>query len=664
MCGIAGWIDFAGGVDRGRLASMVDALQHRGPDAWGIESDRVAGLAHARLRILDLSGGRQPMATPDGRFCITFNGEIFNYRELREELSARGFAFRTTSDTEVLLQSYAAWGADCVSRLNGDFAFAVWDARQQELFAARDRAGVRPLYYTQARDGFLFASEVKALLAHPAVERRLNLASLKDIFTLWGPTSPETVFEDIYELPPAHWLRLRDGRLEVQRYWEPRWEPPLPSDANDIESAMERLEQLLLAATSDRLWADVPVGSYLSGGLDSSLIAALAQKLTLGKLRTFSIAFSDSEFDESSFQSEMAQVLDTEHQTVRCSAADIGRAFPDVIRHTERPILRTAPAPMFLLARAVREAGLKVVLTGEGADEVCGGYDIFKEARVRAFWARQPGSELRAALLSRLYPYQPQMQRQSAAYRQAFFTATPADLNDPFFSHRPRWNHAPRWSVFFSADVLASWADDDPEARLAAGLPAGFADHDPFTRAQILEWSHLLPAYILSSQGDRMAMAHGVEGRFPFLDVRLVDWAARWPRGWKLCGLREKHLLKRVAQRWTPRRIVERSKQPYRAPDAAAFFPPERDGAGWDYVEELLSPDRIQSDGVFHAPAVDRLVGKLRRNPSGSISDQMALVGIVSTQLLIDQFLRGPRPATAHRSSLREKALHHAPGGP
>ena len=290
------------------------------------------------------------------------------------------------------------------------------------------------------------------------------------------------------------------------------------------------------------LRSDVPVGAYLSGGLDSTVITALARQIAGGRLRTFSVAFDDPEFDESTYQDEVVRFLETEHTQVRCSAADIARVFPDVIWHTERPIVRTAPAPLYLLSRLVRDSGYKVVLTGEGADEMFGGYDIFKEAKIRAFWAAQPESTRRPLLLKRLYPYLQNVQSQPDAYLQAFFRVA-GGVSSCFFSHGPRWQLTSRLKLLFSSDVQQELASHDAYDELKSSLPDGFESWDWFSRAQYLETAVLLPGYILSSQGDRVAMAHSVEGRFPFLDHRVVRFAASLPPRLKMKSAeREVHL--------------------------------------------------------------------------------------------------------------------------
>ncbi|MSR64383.1 MAG: asparagine synthase (glutamine-hydrolyzing) [Verrucomicrobiae bacterium] len=401
MCGIAGIVNLAAGAppDERQLRQMLAMIRHRGPDEFGIYLDDAVGLGNARLSIIDLSGGQQPIANEDGTLWIVFNGEIFNYVELRPELEAKGHRFATHSDTEVLLHLYEEYGPKCLERLNGQFAFAVWNTRDQSLFLARDRLGVRPLFYTRTGGRLIFGSEIKAILSDPGVRAEIDPVTLEQVFTFWSPLSPRTIFKDIVELPPGHWLLAKRGEVTVNRYWQMSFaEVPASRDY------LEEFESLLVDAAKIRLRADVPVGAYLSGGLDSSTIAAIIRNFTSNRLDTFSITFSDADFDESSYQQQMAKFLGTDHQVVHATHEDIGRIFPDVIWHAEVPLTRTAPAPMFLLSKLVQDRGYKVVLTGEGADEFLAGYDIFKEAKVRRFWAGQPESKWRSRLFQRLYP--------------------------------------------------------------------------------------------------------------------------------------------------------------------------------------------------------------------------------------------------------------------
>ncbi|HEX7053980.1 MAG TPA: asparagine synthase (glutamine-hydrolyzing) [Burkholderiales bacterium] len=638
MCGIAGYFALTPRPLPGRevLERMVDAVRHRGPDDSGIYLDERAGLGHRRLSIIDLAGGRQPLPSGDRALWVTFNGEIFNYVELRDALLGRGRPFRTRSDTETILHAYAEHGLSGTALLNGDFAYALWDRRRGRLLLARDRMGVRPLYYA-VRDGVLvFASEVKSLLRYPGLRAELDPLALDQCFTFWAPLAPRTAFKDILELPPGHQLVAEGGRITLRPYWQLRF-PPRDERVGAAEAELaDEVETLLDDATRIRLRADVPVGSYLSGGFDSSATTMLARRHNGERLRTFSLEFESPELNEAPWQRAMVEALGTEHSALHCRRADIAAHFPDVIRHTERPIVRSAPAALYLLARRVREHGFKVVLTGEGADEVFGGYDIFKEDKVRRFWARRPDSRWRPLLLRGLYPYLGSLQAQPARYLEAFFRTGLERRDDPLFSHLPRFALARRIGQLYSPALRAALDGYDPLEELRASLPAEFASWHPLSRAQYLEARYLLPGYILSSQGDRVAMAHAVEGRFPFLDHRVVELGARLPPRLKLKGLREKHLLRLALGRHLPAAIVERPKQPYRAPDAESFAGPDAP----EYVRELLSAPAIARAGYFEPRAVAHLVSKCARPPAAvSTGDNMAFMAVLSTQLLHSQFV-------------------------
>lgn len=640
MCGIAGQVDRAG-TSRDRVTDTKRALgmlRHRGPDQFGIYADPFVALGSARLSIVDLSGGQQPIANEDERFWIVFNGEIFNHVELREELEARGHRFTTHTDTEVILHLYEELGPACLNRFNGQFAIAIWDRKQRTLFLARDRLGVRPLFYTTVTGRLLFASEIKALLADPEVERRIDPVALDQIFTFWSPLSPRTAFRNIQEVPPGHFLKFTGGQIEIERFWRLTF----PEERTEIASrsfdeCVEEFQRLLLDAVRIRLRADVPVSAYLSGGLDSSTIASVIRNFSSSKLETFSISFSDTHFDESQFQRQMASYLGTDHHVVEATHSDIGRVFPEVIWHTEIPILRTSPAPMFLLSKLVRDHRFKVALTGEGADEFLAGYDIFKEAQIRRFWARRPDSKWRHALLQKLYPEIPGLSQSKGSFLAAFFKNGLNDVDSPDYSHSIRWRNTRRATRFFSAQLTEELKTLGTNPTKEIRYPQEFSKWGPLERAQFLEIDIFLSQYLLSSQGDRMGMAHSVEGRFPFLDHRVVEFSCSLPSRFKLRGLNEKHLLRVAAEKWLPPEIAQRRKRPYRAPIHKCFF----HHATQDYVRDLLSPEKINEAGVFNAVAVALLVAKLGQGiPIGETED-MTVAGIISAQLFWSLFISG-----------------------
>jgi asparagine synthase (glutamine-hydrolysing) len=378
--------------------------------------------------------------------------------------------------------------------------------------------------------------------------------------------------------------------------------------------------------------ADVPVGAYLSGGLDSTVTGALAAKASPFALRSFSVTFTDPTLDESLHQRAVAKVLQTEHAVTSIGAEEIGEVFPDVIHHTETPVIRTAPAPMYLLAKLTRERGIKVVLTGEGSDEVLLGYDLFKETMVRRFCLRQPESQWRPRMFDRLYPYL-NGNRGGTFWAQFFMNAS--EPNDPLFSHMPRFKLTSRIKDFYTDDMRSQVAETDVMQELRDSLPAEFNRWSSLERAAYLEATTLLPGYLLSSQADRVGMAHSVEGRFPFLDHRLFAFASALPGRSRLQGMKEKNILHRWARQHLPDSLPKRTKQPYRAPDVAAFFnasaPPE-------YRDALLSTEALESFGWFDPAAVGGLVKRCKAGRVTGFLENQALVGILSAQLWHHQF--------------------------
>jgi len=640
LCGIAGIILEPGHdpVPFEPLRRMAAMLGHRGPDGYGLYRDDSIGLAHTRLSIIDLTGGAQPIHNEDRSIWITFNGEIFNYVELRETLEGLGHRFYTHSDTEVIVHSFEEYGDKAWSKFNGQFAFALWDSRSHRLWLVRDRVGILPLYYARVPGRVLFASEAKAMFASGYLEPRFDGAGLVQVFSRWSVPSPSTVFASVRSVPPGQAICFDEHLHETtSTYWQANFAENGRLAAMSRDEAAELLGDHLDRAVNFRLRADVPVGAYLSGGLDSSVIAWLIRHNDRGRLQTFAVRFEDPEFDETVQQRRMAELLGTEHHEIVCRSTDVGDVLRDVIWHCETPLLRTAPAPLFMLSQLVRENGMKVVLTGEGADEWLAGYNIFKEDKVRRFWARQPDSTARPALLGRLYDYVGQGRTQSTSLWQQFFRRGLTELDHPFYSHRVRWKNT-AWSLRFLAPDLRDDIDESRiEADLARMMPEDWREWHPLARAQLIEITTFMSSYLLSCQGDRVAMAHGVEVRYPFLDPEVVDLCAALPPGVKLRGLRDKAALRSLASRHLPADIWQRPKQPYRAPMTRVLF-----GArSPDYVEELLSPPYLERFGLTDCNAATKLVAKARRL-EGRMSgerEEMALVGLLTLQIMAYLYL-------------------------
>jgi len=622
---------------------MAGELRHRGPDGTGLYLDGRLGMVANRLAIIDLAGGDQPLSDESGRFWVMQNGEIYNYVELRDDLRRLGHRFRTTCDTEVIAHAYEEWGVDCLRRFNGDFAIAIWDREREQLFLGRDRFGVRPLFLAEFDGEFCFASEAKALLRHPSAKRELDPAGLVESFMLWTTLPDRSAFVGVRELPAAHYLLVgRDGPGRETRWWDLDFTEP--AEARSDLDLIEELRELLNDATRLRLRADVPVAAYVSGGLDSSAIAAIARRQMDEPLVAFGVGFSDPHFDESEYQRRIAARLGIDfHQTI-VDSRSIAELLPRAVELSEKPTLRTALTPLLRLSASVRDAGVKVVTTGEGADELFAGYDIFREDKVRRFWARDPSSQLRPLLFRRLNRFLAADLAKSGAFLSRFYGRRLLELDDPLYSHRLRFDNTARCLRLFRPEVLEhASAAGDPLERLRARLPAAYERFSPLGRAQYLEISTFLEGYLLHSQGDRMLMGHSIEGRFPFLDYRVAELAARLPPRLRLRGLQEKFALRKAVEPDLPEEIHARPKRPYRAPIGEVIAGPDAP----DYVRELLAPAHLEAAGLLAPSLVSTLVAKFEASGGTRVSetDEMALVGSLSLMLLHERLVRQPQLA-------------------
>ncbi len=462
MCGVAGIVGAPGRppVSLSTLHRMIAMLGHRGPDGYGVFRDDRAALGHARLSIIDLEGGFQPLTNEDRSVWLSYNGEIFNFLTLRRELQARGHRFRTAGDSEVIVHLYEEYGEGAWARLNGQFAFALWDGKLGRLWLVRDRFGILPMFYAADPGSVVFASEAKALFASGLVAPEIDASAVVEAFTRWSVAAPRSSFVGVRSVRPGSAVRFdRDLEPHESCYWEPDFSEDPALGELGVDEAADDLGQLLGEAVRLRLQADVPVGAYLSGGLDSSVIGSLIRSIDTSPLQTFAVRFVDPAFDETPEQRRMAGLLGTQHHEVLCDDESIRRQFEEIVWHCEAPLLRTAPAPLFLLSELVRENGMKVVLTGEGADELFAGYGIFKEDKVRRFWAREPSSVNRPRLLERVHSEVGAGAARSSDMWQRFFGRHLEEIDDPFYSHRIRWENT-------------SWATRvlTPEARAEAGF--------------------------------------------------------------------------------------------------------------------------------------------------------------------------------------------------
>lgn len=641
MCGITGFIgDDGRDAKREIIDRMTATLMHRGPDAWGRYTNPHAALGHTRLSIIDLAAGHQPMI--DERGAIAFNGEIYNYIELRRELAGKGIVFKTGSDTEVALRSIEEWGIGAFSRFNGQFAILFWDKRRRELLAARDHYGVRPLYYAIVGNRAFFASEMKALDASGFVKRTWAADSLLVHGLFWNTLRDETVFNEVRSLKPGSWARFSaDARLVESGCYYRLGErtPEVPGTYEEARSAFrEKLEK----SVALRLRSDVPVGCYLSGGIDSSVTSHLARKIKGDRFKSFSVAFEDEAYDESAYQKLMVERLGSEHHSETITTDTIDEYFIEAARHFERPVFRTAPVPLFRLSDRVRREGIKVVLTGEGADEILCGYDVFKEIKLLQAWEGGAADDEIARVLGRLYPHLDHYSESGNAgflkmYYEGFLGKTGGALAGLVI----RVHNNRILEKYLNKDWKASVSDEELDAAVREDIPPYVLDWPAMKRNQHLEMKTLLEGYLLSSQGDRMSMAHGVEGRYPFLDPEIVEWAFAIPQDWKLNGYQQKFLLKDSFAEVLPAEIADRPKRPYMAPDLVSFI---RDGEPTRTASRFLDSALIKDYGIFDSQMVERLLFKYRRRGNQGIGyrDNMLVSFILSAQM-VEYWIRNPK---------------------
>ncbi|MFB3818171.1 MAG: asparagine synthase (glutamine-hydrolyzing) [Candidatus Methylomirabilales bacterium] len=558
MCGIAGILEYdpARRASAAEVRAMAARLAHRGPDGEGVFTAGPAGLGHRRLAIIDLrSVADQPMANEDGTLHIVFNGEIYNYRELRPGLEARGHVFRTESDTEVILHAYEADGPDCLAHLRGMFAFAIWDARRRSLFLARDRVGKKPLFYHAGPDRFAFASEAKALLATGRLAAEADPAALHDYLTLGYVPAPRSALRGIRKLPPAHWLMVQDGRLALQRYWSLRYAPKRRAGVPEL---CEALRAHLAEAVRLRLVSDVPLGAFLSGGIDSSAVVAAMAAAADRPVRTFAVGFDAAAFDERVHAQRVASRFGTEHTEllVKPSAVDL---LPRLVDHYDEPFGDASAVPAYCIAELTRRH-VTVVLNGDGGDEAFAGYPryrtVARAARAdvlpRALWrgaaALLRGLPARPGPLAKLHRVSEAMALDPARRYARWSSLLPAE----------------RRAALYTPDFAAATADLDAEAPVAAAFAAADGA-DPVDAALGADVSVYLPEDLLVKM-DRASMAHGLEARSPFLDHVFMEFAAGLPAGLKLHGREKKWILRESLRGRLPDAILDRPKMGFSTP--------------------------------------------------------------------------------------------------
>jgi asparagine synthase (glutamine-hydrolysing) len=632
MCGIAGIYGSDNDQNNrlGTIKKMLSVLEHRGPDGWGYYISPEIALGQTRLSIVDLSTGDQPMVTDEN--IIVFNGEIYNYIELRAELEEKGVKFHTTCDTEVLLKSYEFYGKECFEKFNGQFAVLIWNKKKKELIIARDRFGVRPLYILRHKSQLYFSSEMKVFDQIKDYQREFDHKRLYEHCLLWNTFGDHTVYKDIKSLPGGCYALYKDGKkVKEERYYDIGRTPgPEFSSYSDAEDSFK---SLMDDAVKLRLRSDVPVGAYLSGGIDSSVILSLINSHTTSKFKTFSITFEDKEYDESVYQQEMVRYINSEHHSVNITYEKIDQVFPDAVYHFERPVFRTAPVPLYLLSEIVRANGIKVVLTGEGADEILWGYDSYKELKLLEFWSKYPDSKIRPQLIKKLYPHLSHYNDESQyGMMRMFYEDFLNEYNNELASLNIRIHNNKILQNYFDKEYNIEFDKNNLIQELRTWLPDNYDSFNLLQKNQYLEMRTLLSGYLLSSQGDRMSMAHSVEGRYPFLDHRVVDMLFTMNDEYKLKGFNQKYILKKSYKNQIPASILSRPKQPYMAPDLRSFI---RNGKPTENTAFFLSEDLIKDYQIFNPKWVQRFLNKFANGIPDSIGyrDNMIITFILSTQI-------------------------------
>ncbi len=616
MCGLVGFIDtrYERKPDRRLLRRMTDKLFHRGPDSAGYFVDYYVALGFRRLSIIDLESGDQPIYNEDGSVVLMCNGEIFNHLELRKGLMQKGHTFRTNSDVEVLLHLYEEHGIDFLNKLNGQFAFVIYDRKNRRLFLARDQFGINPLYYANVNGLFIFASEIKAILEHPQVERAVDLTGLDQTLSFPGLVSPRTMFKGIQSLKSGHYIIIENGEIAVREYWDLDY--PLlraGSIAKSEDEYVEELKELLTRSVEYRLQSDVPVGFYLSGGLDSSLIGALISRVAPGTRRhSFSIGFTDEHISETKHQKLMSEFTRSIHNEIMFDWSEIVERLSHMIYHCECPVRESYNTCSMALSAAAKNAGVKVVLTGEGADELFAGYVGYRFDRFRD--RESKGYDLETVLEDEL--------RERLWGDKDFF----------YEKHHHALREVKQTLYSRRMNEMGSEFDCLKHDLINKERLRG---RHPVHQRSYLDFKLRLSDHLISDHGDRMTLANSVEGRYPFLDIDLVEFSTRIPPDLKLHNYIEKYILKRVARDLLPPEIVKREKFGFHAPGSPYLLQ-----QGIEWINDMVSHERIKRQGYFNPDVIDRLRAEYTQsdfNLNLPFEDDLLIV-VLTFSIFLDMF--------------------------
>ncbi len=594
MCGICGYFD----ISRKRnpeinvLVTMADTITHRGPESSGYFLGEYGGMGFRRLSFIDLEGGNQPLYNEEKSIVLVCNGEIFNYLELKETLHKKGHKFRTDTDVEVILHLYEEYGYDLLNKLNGQFAFVLYDSQEHKLMLARDPMGICPLFYTIVDNVLIFGSEIKAILAHPLVVREVDLTGLDQILTFPGLVSPRTMFKDIQSLKSGNYITIQDCQVKITEYWDLDYPKISENSAYYSESYYtEKLQELLIQSVKYRLQADVPVGVYISGGLDSSLIAAIVNKISPEtQVDSFSIGFTDKNICEGKYRDILLKQLNFRHHNINFDWQEISEGLGKAIYHSECPLKETYNTASLALSSCANRNGIKAILTGEGADELFAGYVGYRFEQLRHNnlsqnqnnynWETALEDELRLKVWGDKNIF---YERDLYAYRETKLALYSLELN-----HR-----------FSEFDCL----------NFALVNPEKLRDRHFIHQRSYLDFKLRLSDHLVADHGDRMALANSVEARYPFLDINLVEFTREIPADLKLNGLREKYILKQTAKDLVPSEIIEREKFAFHAPGSPHLLKQDI-----EYINDLLSSNLIKKQGYFNPVVIESIRKKYQQD--------------------------------------------------
>lgn len=620
MCGICGIYNAHSGepVSPQLIAEMTRLIAHRGPDDNGVYLDGAVGLGFARLSIIDLNNGHQPMSNETGDIWVIFNGEIWNYKDLRKELSEKGHVFRTNSDTETIVHAYEEYGADCIARLHGMFGLAIWDSPRKRLLLARDRAGKKPLYYTNVDGNLIFASEIKSLLCHPQVKREADLQAMADFLSVRYVPGPATLFANIYKVLPGHWLLFEKGTTREECYWDFTFGK---TEQHPITEYLDNIKHHVHRSVEERMIADVPVGAMLSGGVDSSIISGIMSKLTSHKVKTFSVGFDHPDYSELPYARMVAEHFGTDHHELVVSSSDLTQYWPLLTWHRDEPVSEPSDLGVYLISKLARQH-VKVVLSGEGGDELFAGYPKYVVDWIAKYYHILPQA-IRNGFIQPLIEHLP--------YSMRKFQTAARNISQPA---PQRWMN---WFGIFNGQLkdhllspsLKATIDLDSSRTFRSWLERN-PQRDDLSSMLYLDTKIWLPDNLLM-KGDKMTMAASLESRMPLLDYKLIEYAASIPSNSKIKSLKAKYLLKRAFADFLPEPILTRKKMGFNVPTGIWFRQGQR-----EVITNLLLSERIQSRGYFNHEYIERIV---HDHLAGKTNYQAQIFTLASLELWFRVFI-------------------------